>query len=277
MQVFHYLADQLKDTPLFEATTTSTTSNGFGAIFNDFDNPNPFDGVVNTNLSFSSQSTELSTVEGNLQNCVTVPEVDHAILESDRVEGLWNEDLVFNTDLFHYGNEAADDEYYRKVFLLLTEEDHTTLNTISDRAKRIFEIRHRNGWEMGDTVYDAWLIRNGKERKWFSKKELVKRFPALDSKSSADSSSSNEDVHETILHGRRRKRKLSMFFQGSSDDDYGSESPSMISQGRMQNKRNNNVNNEDALDVKPDAKSLALFSATVTCGQTIVILSSEEE
>lgn len=88
MDVFHYVADQLKDTPLFEATTKNTTLNGFGAIFNDFDNPNPFDNATHPGLSFSSQSTELSAANETLDQIISLPEVDHAILESDRVEGL---------------------------------------------------------------------------------------------------------------------------------------------------------------------------------------------
>lgn len=154
MDVFHYVADQLRDTSLFEVTTKSTTLNGFGAIFNEFDNPSPFDDATNPKLSFSSQTTELSAANETSHQIISLPEVDHAILESDRVEDLWNEDLAFNTDLFDYRGEAPDESYYEKVFLLLTMEQ-ATLEKISDKAKLVFEIRLRNNWALGDTIYDA--------------------------------------------------------------------------------------------------------------------------
>ena len=277
MQVFHYVADQLKEVELFEATSATTASEGTGAIFNDFDNPSPFDDSFASNLSFGSQTTQLSSTFGTVDEGVSVPEVDHAILESDRVEGLWNQHLVFDTDLFDYGEGAPDDNYYRKVHLLLTKNKDVVEN-ISEMAERIFLIRHRNNWRLKDSVYDAWLIKNGRERAEFSRTHLAKQFPDLEKsqkkrRMSCSPHSCGEDLVENPVG--RKKSRPSMLFQSSSEDD-GDESPSMLSQSRIINTVPKVKDVGDIPESKPRTLLLSRFKSTLVDSSKISLISDDD-
>ena len=279
MEVFHYVADQLKEIPLFEATTAAAASAGIGAIFNDFDNPSPFDESSTSNLSFSSQSTELnSTVDLIVEEGVSLPEVDCAILESDRIEGLWNEDLTFEKELFDYGSEAANEEYYRKVYLLLTES-LAIVENISEKAERDFEIRCRNNWQLRDSVYDAWLIQNEKQREFFSKERLKNQFPDLEEnqqkkrKRTSSQISSDDDLLRTIIKGKKTKRS-ELISSSSEEDSY--ESLSMLTQNRMG--KAPHTESEEIIETKPKTTSLLRFRITIDVDDRIVsLITSDDE
>ena len=104
MQIFHYLAEELKNTPLFE-TNQEEEEFTKGAIFNDFDST-PL-GLLGTNeeenIQFSQIEPEESDIDMNVNNLVG-GEVDRVIIEADDEDGLLHEDLVniivFNLNCF---------------------------------------------------------------------------------------------------------------------------------------------------------------------------------
>ena len=68
---------------------------------------------------------------------VTEHEIDHAILESDRVEGTWNDHVLFDTDNFDYGGDSMDDQYLQKVHNLLTVETDI-LENLTEKLRSYF-------------------------------------------------------------------------------------------------------------------------------------------
>ena len=98
MEIFHYLANQLKGIPIFESDLRKMDKNKeSGAVFNDFDfQPDEL-------LS----STHNNTVFGAISNCgvrfdqndvtflISQESVDHAVLEADRHEPVFYDVLSF--------------------------------------------------------------------------------------------------------------------------------------------------------------------------------------
>lgn len=231
MEVFHYVSDQVKDLPLFEATSNLCHQND-GAIYNDFDNPAPFGDHIDHTLSFSSQNMDLlpaseSSVRKADNSLVTTTEVEHAIMESDRMEGNWNEDLIFNTDSFIYGGEI-DKEYMLNVYTLLTTEK-SVLDELSERAVEIFNIRKRNNWAVGDTVYDAWLLRSGYERPHFDKQQFALEHPDLDLPVATSSEEPKVICKFSPVAECRKRRRISTSSEDSNSDGNTSNSSPSIS------------------------------------------------
>jgi len=95
MEVFHYLANELRDTPIFENEYESTDCT-VGSIYNDFDSTplslledesDPFHYAQVSNDSFSQGTS--SQVDEVLQEAV-----DDAIFEADESSGFLYEHLV---------------------------------------------------------------------------------------------------------------------------------------------------------------------------------------
>ncbi|XP_066920801.1 serine-rich adhesin for platelets-like [Clytia hemisphaerica] len=198
MEVFHYLAEQLKHEPIFDTPTHrwngAGAAKGMGAVFNDFDF-SPMDLMLaDENAEFSLSQTpsipsnNVQTVDAdvpsspsNSKDSATVEAIDHAIMEADRVEGVLYEDLSWDTPLFDNASEKCDEEYVQKVVELASNNEGCwDALHISDKAVSMFRRRARVFWDGPDTVYDAWLVRKGYERPWFDYHLMNCSFPSFD-------------------------------------------------------------------------------------------------
>ncbi|XP_066929136.1 uncharacterized protein [Clytia hemisphaerica] len=193
MEVFHYLAEQLKHEPIFDTPTHrwngAGAAKGMGAVFNDFDF-SPMDLMLaDENAEFSLSQTpsipsnnvqtadaDVPSSPSNSKDSATVEAIDHAIMEADRVEGVLYEDLSWDTPLFDNASEKCDEEYVQKVVELASNNEGCwDALHISDKAVSMFRRRARVFWDGPDTVYDAWLVRKGYERPWFDTNHGIAR------------------------------------------------------------------------------------------------------
>ena len=155
MSVFHYVAHQLRDVPLFESEDAYVNSTSSGAIYNDFGH-NPLDllqGSTAQEFFFSRCSNDVYLSEGP-----TVPQaaIDHAILEADKNEGILYDHLTFDSSIFDCSRDINDLEYMRKVYLLATADSEAWKKlSITDEIIHIFTMRLRADWKGTDSVYDA--------------------------------------------------------------------------------------------------------------------------
>ena len=181
MEIFHYLAIQLKDVSNFECGPVTTQSITTGAIYNDFDcNPREALGGIDSNPTFSQEVAHPSSPE---HNDSTVPRdcLDHAILEADRQHGILYEHLAFDSPAFDCTSIEANKSYMEKVYAIIALEDDVwkKLN-VSESALKFFEMRRRVNWQGADTVYDAWLICNEYSREWFPHHKFKKLYPNIE-------------------------------------------------------------------------------------------------
>ena len=177
MDVFHYVADQLKDESLFDSPPLEPFTES-GSIYNDFDRCHQ--DLLDTDseqLFCYSQTTNYFDETGSFQDETLVQEaVDHAIMQ----EGLYadvNFNLQWDTPLFdNFGNCNAID-YMEKVYQLSTDHEAWHELTFTKECIEMFERRLRTTWEGPDTVYDAWLLRKGCERPCFDYNTFHLRHP----------------------------------------------------------------------------------------------------
>lgn len=172
MQVFHWCAHQLKDLPLFEEKAIRPKH----VLYNDFDfDPLSltFEGGFTSNLSYNECVSDIDLSDEEL---VPVEAIEHAVVSADQTDGILAEDTTFDHPSFDIGG-VADKEYMAKVKNLLEHElDDLPLTA---RAVAAFEMRQRFNYTTGDTVYDAWLIRNGAERPFLKRETLFGEYPSL--------------------------------------------------------------------------------------------------
>ena len=170
MEIFHYLAHELKSTPLFSCSVEQPER--VGAIYNDFDNENPFD-TVTSQFSLS----QLFEIGDNVSNSQAVSEgdVDYALLEADKNENIFQEHMMFETDSYDVTSERPNKAYRTKVHDIITKEAKS-LN-ITDEIVKIFDRRERSDWSLPDTVYDAWLIVSSRPRSWFPYSKFISEHP----------------------------------------------------------------------------------------------------
>ena len=163
MDVFHYVASELRGVSLFDNVCRTSTETG--AIYNDFDQLyNPMKSK-RISMSYSQPQTNGEDQQKNVNELVPQDEIDHAVLEAERLEGTHYEHLTFDSINFDCTSEHPDREYRQKVYNILKDEHQSII--ISKEAREIFEIRKRNNWSFPDTVYDAWLLMQQKSRTWF--------------------------------------------------------------------------------------------------------------
>ena len=110
MEIFHYVADQLKDTPLFESDMPelSEENDRTGAVYNDFDTETPF---PDTPISTLEPSQECN--EDNERPVLTRGEVDSALLYADENENAFN--IHIDSENFDTTSVTADKNYHEKV------------------------------------------------------------------------------------------------------------------------------------------------------------------
>ena len=151
MEVFHYLADVLKNVPIFESNTMQPEQRT-GAIYNDFDKENPFEGLSgeeNWTMTLTQDAT--SDVE-----VISQEEVDKTILRQQ---------LKYESQLFDEKSASATDSYVSKVKKIL--DTGNLYDAISEDHVGVYRERYRQKWLEPDSFYDAWLILNKKSREFF--------------------------------------------------------------------------------------------------------------
>ena len=194
MKVFHYVAEELKNEPLFDNQMENSLN--FGAVYNDFDsspitNLLPFDETES--FSFSQPQTKEVSFE-NVSSAVESA-VDNAVMEADRTSGLLYEHLQWDSPYFDNASEDCDEDYCRKVFNLATNyEGAWSSITLSEQAIMMFERRERTAWASSDTVYDAWLLRKGCQRSWFDMHLFCSLFPNYEEGMITDDSVHDEEI-----------------------------------------------------------------------------------
>ena len=179
MEIFHYLANELKDTPNFECGPASV-DDGNGAVYNDFEGKNVL--LESEQQVTFSQMSEETTNSDDLRQVDTndiVPKeaVEKSILEADITEALLYNDLSFQTELLDCKSPLTDSAYLEKVYKILAFDWEEILKEISGRVLQIYQMRRRTGWTGSDTVYDSWLIVNDYTRHGFPYKKFSKMFP----------------------------------------------------------------------------------------------------
>jgi len=124
------------------------------------------------------------------QNLDVVPpeDLDYAIASRPQ---------TYKTSLADLDSEADHPAYQRSVSQLVKSNLGKMLN---EKNIKVFKARQRTNWIGPDSVYDAWLVQNGKSREWFNFNP-PKRLAIL----SSDEEESN----------RTKRRKIS---ESSSDD-----------------------------------------------------------
>ena len=180
MVVFHYVANQLKDVPLFESTIEVEDDEfGKGSSYNDFDN-DPIQLLLSKCDESFCYSQSSNAMENETESTDIVPQdaIDNAVLEADRVEGILYDHLAFESECFDCTSEATDAEYIEKVYRIASYDHDAWKNLdVSEETVNIFEMRRRSDWHGADSVYDAWLIANKYRRSWFRYDMFFKRYP----------------------------------------------------------------------------------------------------
>ena len=100
------------------------------------------------------------------------------MLEADKHDGIFYQELTFDSVCFDIESNATDPVYLEKVYRLATVEDEAWKDlVVSEEAVKIFEMRERNGWQGPDSVYDAWLLTNENRRSWFDYDLFHEKYP----------------------------------------------------------------------------------------------------
>jgi len=182
MEVFHYVANQLENEPLFSESSYDVTSGRVGAIYNDVD----YDPVALLNgddeapFCFSQTSNIAEARVTTVADCSSrIREgVEHAILEADRSEGGAYADLTFNSVNFDIESKQTTDLYMDKVYKIISGDRETWEDlVITKKAIKVFRMRYNNEWKEPDSVYDAWLLVERLRRKEFSLELFMEKYP----------------------------------------------------------------------------------------------------
>ena len=216
MEIFHYVAEQTKDMPLFECGGESGVNieTSDGALYNDHD----YD--ASELVQDCDQEGDLYTQSTNLSDDVTVDKdvlvpqsaVDHAILEADKTEGTLYNALSIDHDLVDMTSGPRDPEYLDKVYKLVVFEWRNILTKITEETVKVYEMKHRLNWHGADSVYDAWLISMKLQRNWFPYGKFNRLFPhwrktRSNNDSSTDESSASTEESAELQSGQRNKKE----------------------------------------------------------------------
>ena len=123
METFHYLANQLKGTPIFENDHSKIDKNKeSGAVFNDFDfQPDELLSSTHNDKMFGTISNSSVRFDHNDPSFLIPQEwVDHAILKVDRHEPIFYDALSFEHPHYDISSSATDKEYMEKVYKIAT-------------------------------------------------------------------------------------------------------------------------------------------------------------
>jgi hypothetical protein len=175
MDIFHYVANELANTPLFESPLLELEGENRGAVFNDFEYITADFEEKATSSQYSGPSNADIFPSQDVCTFVPQPLVDHAILEADsRDGGIYCQSII---DSFYFDIETIITEasYLQKVFQVTTQEfDNVNINK---ETVEIYKARRRNNYEQPDTFYDAWLLRQETPRDAFPLEDFKRLFP----------------------------------------------------------------------------------------------------
>jgi len=145
MDVFHYVADQLKDESLFDSPPLKSF-NISGSVYNDFDRTN-FD-LLDTHsqkLFCYSQTTNFDDNQDSDDDAILLEAVDHTIMQEDRSADVYKQH--WDTPLFDDYGCVNEIEYIAKVFELSTNHDVWDDLTFTKDCVDMFKRRERTNWE----------------------------------------------------------------------------------------------------------------------------------
>ena len=238
MDVFHYVAEQLKDEPLFENDVEPEVN--VGAVYNDFDAA-PMSLLLShkecSEFSFS-QSVRVTSSPNRTAEVIR-DTLDSVVMAEDRHVGVLYEDLVWETPYFDNESETCTDPYIAKVHHMATDWNGCwSAITVTEKAVSMFQRRFRTAWDCPDSVYDAWLLRRGMERPWFDMHRYNIMFP---------------DASQEIPCGqpspkRKRRMRQQAIISDESDDDNGDSSGSSDSSDSSDNEDSGDSSDNDDND-----------------------------
>ena len=123
MEIFQYLANQLKGTPIFENDHRKIGKNKeSGAVFNDFDfQPDELLSSSHTDTVFGAISnSRVKSDESDAIFLIPQESVDHAVLQADRREPVFYNALSFEHPHYDISSTAPDKEYVEKIYNIVT-------------------------------------------------------------------------------------------------------------------------------------------------------------
>ena len=195
MEIFHYVSDVLRHTPLFDCMKGDSETNT-GAIYNDFDfDPSLL--LLEHDFNFQySQTTNAQPI--SLGTRPTVPEhaINYAIIQADDHTGACYAALSFDHDLYDIVNEVSSDIYMETVYKILSGGWREIAPMISEEALRIYERRKSLNWEGKDSFYDMWLFATHCIRPSFPIRDFSKKIFRLANPSNCCCC----NAHVLILH-----------------------------------------------------------------------------
>ena len=209
MEIFHWVAHELKNEPLFSTDTYEEESDRIGAIYNDFDNQHPFPSDDET-IQYHFSQPEIGNAFAGSHNENQTFSAEITPYSRDTIE------IFFDAENFDSTSEYADKIYRRKVYNLLAKELHTL--ELSEEIVHTYEERKRQDWQGPDSVYDLWLLGQGEERTWFpieifeaeypDYKELVNQaVDNYEKQSSSDQVETEEDFSDTEISSAQTQKR----------------------------------------------------------------------
>ena len=187
MAVFHYVADVLKDVPLFDCESsavatapdeTTGANTEHGSVYNDFDH-SPLDLLHRDQSIFCfSQTTNMGRegVQGTEEEMTKPIDVTYV------AKGTRDIRISCESTFFDNSSLECDEAYREKVYKLLTNWDDSWEDLeISVLAEESFRRRLHLQCNNPDSVYDAWLLKNGFERDWFDYQTFNIEYPDAES------------------------------------------------------------------------------------------------
>lgn len=170
MDIFHYVAVRLQNTPLFEATSEDPgmSRGSKGSMYNDFcrKKASNWQQKISNTLITCSENIE------TMRDVVPQQVVDDVVLQEDEKDV---SRYSYETPFFAAECEINCPDYYYKVFKVVAVACHKMELRAEEQTR--YRIRYRNKWGGADTLYDGWLLLNGLERDEFEKDCFQDMFP----------------------------------------------------------------------------------------------------
>ena len=108
-------------------------------------------------------------------------------------------------DLLIYDGDINSRRYHEYVLLLSVEQYKRAGYCREDLFR--FWIRERNHWEGVDSLYDAWLLLEGKQRKEFNYELFMMRFPGWEDHIHEKYKPPESDIEDSTLRASKRERE----------------------------------------------------------------------
>ncbi|XP_066926777.1 uncharacterized protein [Clytia hemisphaerica] len=237
MEVFHWVALQLKDVPIFSCPIREKTKDG--ACYNDFDNENPFSSDDSDALEFSFTQPTAAEEVANAQPGPSRPSSSSS--RSKTFEDVLDETYYMLENFDRYASNP-DYQYREKVYKLLKEYREVRV-PMPDEILKKYRQRYESDWQGADTVYDMFLLGKQKERSWFPYEIFEAEYPdyqsiigaIIDERSTDRASTTDEDNEQqkktapkfqtqTRKLSKKKKRAVTDLDTSSDDDNVASKS-----------------------------------------------------